>query len=130
MSRETVFVIDDEALVRKAVGLMLTQGGYGVLEAADGEEAIAVIQSYASDFPVRAIICDLDMPKVNGYDLISFIRAKLPSVPIIVLTGYPNAQEATSLFNQGVVDYLIKPPKVQTLLDAVSRAIADQTVFE
>lgn len=130
MSRETVFVIDDEALVRKAVGLMLTQGGYGVLEAADGEEAIAVIQSYASDFPIRAIICDLDMPKVNGYDLISFIRAKLPSVPIIVLTGYPNVQEAASLFNQGVVDYLIKPPKVQTLLDAVSRAIAEQTVFE
>jgi DNA-binding NtrC family response regulator len=129
MSRETVFVIDDEALVRKAVGLMLRQGGYDVLEAADGEEAIAVIQSYPAGFPVRAIICDLDLPKVNGYDLISFIRAKLPSVPIIVLTGYPNVQGAASLFSQGVVDYLIKPPKVQILLDAVSRAIEEQTAF-
>jgi DNA-binding NtrC family response regulator len=130
MSKGKVFVVDDEALVRKAVGLMLRQGGYDVLEAADGEEAIAVIQSYPTGFPIQAIICDLDLPKVNGYDLISFIRAKLPSVPIIVLTGYLNVQGAASLFNQGVVDYLIKPPMVQTLLDAVSRAIAEQTVFE
>jgi CheY-like chemotaxis protein len=129
MSKGKVFVVDDEALVRKAVGLMLRQGGYDVLEAADGEEAIAVIQSYPTGFQIQAIICDLDLPKVNGYDLISFIRAKLPSVPIIVLTGYPNVQGAASLFNQGVVDYLIKPPKVQTLLDAVSRAIEEQTAF-
>ncbi|MGH7219519.1 MAG: response regulator [Nitrospiraceae bacterium] len=125
-----VFIVDDEAHVRKTVGLALTQGGYEVLEAVDGEDAITAIQSHPHGFSVNAIICDIDLPKVNGHDLIAFIRAKLPSVPVIVLTGYPDVQGATSLFKQGVVDYLIKPSQAQTLLDAVRRAIGEQAVFE
>jgi two-component system, chemotaxis family, chemotaxis protein CheY len=125
-----VFIVDDEEHVRKTVGLALRQGGYEVLEAADGEEAIAMIQSYSTGFPVHVIICDIDLPKVNGHDAIAFIRAKLPSVPVIVLTGYPDVQGAASLFKLGVVDYLIKPAQAQTLLDAVRRAIGEQMVFE
>ena len=130
MSMGRVFVIDDEEHVRKTVGLALKQGGYEVLEAADGEEAIAVIQSYPAGFSLQVIICDIDLPKMHGSDLIAIIRAKLPSVPVIVLTGYPDVQGAASPFKQGVVDYLIKPSQAQTLLDAVRRAIGEQTVFE
>ena len=129
MSMGRVFIVDDEEHVRKTVGLVLKQGGYEVLEAADGEEAIATIQSYPTGFPVHVIICDIDLPKVNGNDLIAFIREKLPSVPVIVLTGHPDVQEAASLFKQGVVDYLIKPSQAQTLLDAVRRAIGEQALF-
>ena len=124
-----VFVVDDEAHVRKTVGLALRQGGYEVLEAADGEEAMAAIQSYPTGFSVHAIICDIELPKVNGHDLIAFMREKLPSVPIIVLTGHPDVQGATSLFKQGVIDYLIKPAQAQTLLDAVRRAIGEQALL-
>ena len=130
MSMGRVFIIDDDEHVRKTVGLVLRQGGYEILEAADGEEAIAVIQSSSTSFSVHAIICDIDLPKVNGHDLIAFIRAKLPTVPVIVLTGYPNVQGAASLFKQGVVDYLIKPAQAQTLLDAVRRAIGEQVLHE
>ena len=130
MSKGRVFIVDDEEHVRKTVGLALKQGGYEVLEAADGEEAIATIQAYPTGFPVHAIICDMEMPKVNGKDLIAYIRATLPSVPVIVLTGHPDVQSAASLFKQGVVDYLIKPSQPQTLLDAVRRAIGEQAVFE
>jgi DNA-binding NtrC family response regulator len=125
-----VFIIDDEEHVRKTVGLALTQAGYEVLEAADGEEAIAAIQSYSTGFSIQVIICDIELPKVNGHGLIAFIRAKLPSVPVIVLTGCPDVHGATSLFKQGVVDYLIKPAQVQTLLDAVRRAIGEQALHE
>jgi DNA-binding NtrC family response regulator len=127
MSLGRVFIIDDEEHVRKTVGLALKQGGYEVFEAADGEEAIATIQSGPS---VQAIICDIALPKVNGHDLIAFIRMKLPSVPVIVLTGHPDVQGAASLFKLGVVDYLIKPAQAQTLLEAVRRAIGEQAVFE
>jgi len=130
MSIGKIFVIEDEQHVRNAVGLVLKQGGYEVLEAADGEEAMAAIQSSVIGFSVQAIICDLGLPKVNGHDLIAFIRAKLPSVPIIVLTGHPDVQSAASLFKQGVVDYLVKPAQAHTLLDAVRRAIGEQAVFE
>ena len=124
-----VFIIDDDEQVREAVGLVLKQAGYEVLEATDGEEAITVIESHPTGFLAQAIICDLDLPKVNGHDLIAFIREKLPTVPVIVLTGYPDVQGAASLFKQGVVDYLIKPGRAQTLLDAVRRAIGEQALF-
>ena len=124
-----VFIVDDDENVRKTLGLVLKQSGYEVLEAADGEEAIAAIESYSTDFSLQVIICDIDLPKVNGHDVIAFIREKLPMVPVIVLTGYPDVQGAASLFKQGVVDYLIKPGRAQTLLDAVRRAIGEQALF-
>jgi two-component system chemotaxis response regulator CheY len=124
-----VFIVEGEEHVRKTVGLALKQGGYEVLEAADGEEAIAAIQSYPTGLPVQAIICGIELPKVNGNDFIAFIRAKLPSVPVIVLTGYPDVQGAASLFKQGVVDYLVKPAQAQTLLDAVRRPTGEQALF-
>ena len=130
MSMGRVFIIDDEEHVRKTVGLALKQGGYEVLEAADGEEAIALIQSFSTGFSVHAIICDIEMPKMHGNDVIAFIREKLPSVPVIVLTGHPDVQGAASLFRQGVVDYLIKPTQAQTLMDAVRRAIGEQVLLQ
>ena len=124
-----VFIVDDDEHVREAVGFVLKQAGYQVLEAADGEEAIAAIESYSSGFSIQAIICDIHLPKVNGHDLIAFIREKLPTVPVIVLTGYPDVKGAASLFKQGVVDYLLKPGRADTLLDSVRRAIGEQALF-
>jgi FixJ family two-component response regulator len=69
------------------------------------------------------------LPQSSGKEVITFIRAKLPSVPIIVLTGYPDVQAAASLFKQGVVDYLVKPAQAQTLLDSVRRAINEQALL-
>lgn len=123
-----VLVVDDEEQVRKTVSLVLKQAGYEVIEAADGEEVIDMVQSYPSGFSAQAIICDIHLPKVNGHDLIAFIRQKLPTVPVIVLTGYPDVQGAAALFKQGVVDYLIKPGRADTLLDAIRRAIGEQAL--
>lgn len=124
-----VLVVEDEEHVRKTVSLVLKQGGYEVLEATDGEQAIAAVQDYPNGVPVHAIICDLGLPNVKGNDVIAFIRAKLPSVPVIVMTGHPDVQGAAFLFKQGVVDYLIKPAQAQTLLDAVRRAIGEQALL-
>ncbi len=125
-----VLIVEDEEHVRKTVGLALKQGGYDVLEAVDGEQAINALQSYPVDCPVHAIICDLNLPKIHGNEVITYIRAKLPAVPVIVLTGQPDVQGAAQLFKQGVVDYLIKPAQAQTLLEAVRRAIGEQTMLE
>jgi len=130
MSTGKIFIIADEEHVRKTMCLALKQGGYEVLEAAEGEEAIAAIQSFPTGFSADAIICDIGLPKVNGNDVIAFIRARLPSVPVLVLTGQPDVQGAAALFKQGVVDYLIKPAQAQTLLDAVRRAIGEQALLE
>lgn len=123
-----VLIVDDDEHVRNIVGFILNQGGYEVIEATDGEDAIAMIESYPPGFSAHAIICDINLPKLNGYDLIAFIRQMLPTVPVIVLTGYPDVQGAEALFKQGVVDYLIKPAQADTLLEAVKRAICEQAI--
>src|SRR5262249_22586094 len=124
-----ILLVENEEHVRKTVGLALRQGGYDVIEAVDGAHAISRIQSEAMAQTVHAVICDLGLPKISGNDVISFIRMRLPSVPIIVLTGQPDVRGAAQLFNQGVVDYLVKPAQAQTLLDSVRRAIREQTML-
>ena len=125
-----VLVVEDEEHVRKTVGFALKQGGYEVLEAEDGEQAIATMQSFSQSIPVHAVICDINLPKLSGSEVIAFIRATLPAVPIIVMTGHPDVQGAAALFKQCVVDYLVKPSQAQTLLDSVRRAIGEQALLE
>jgi DNA-binding NtrC family response regulator len=124
-----ILVVEDEEHVRRTVGLALKQGGYEVIEATDGEQAIKAVQTETQTHTVDAIICDLALPKLSGNEVIAFLRAKLPSVPIIVLTGHPDVQGAAALFKQGVVDYLVKPAQAQTLLDSVRRAINEQALL-
>jgi Response regulator containing CheY-like receiver, AAA-type ATPase, and DNA-binding domains len=124
-----ILIVEHEEHVRRTVGLVLRQGGYEVIEVMDGEQAILTIQAETQNHAVSAIICDLGLPQSSGKEVITFIRAKLPSVPIIVLTGYPDVQAAASLFKQGVVDYLVKPAQAQTLLDSVRRAINEQALL-
>ncbi|MGH7166173.1 MAG: response regulator, partial [Nitrospiraceae bacterium] len=87
-----ILVVDDEADVRKTVRLTLAKAGYDVVEAEDGEKAIAAIKSGDNPLMVDTVICDLHMPKVNGLEAIAFFRSQFPSVPVIVLTGKPDVQ--------------------------------------
>src|SRR5678815_2225048 len=96
-----ILIVENEENVRRTVGLALRQGGYEVIEAIDGEQAIQAIQGDMQSPSVSAIICDLGLPKLSGNEVVAFIRAKLPSVPIIVLTGQPDVQGAAFLFKQG-----------------------------
>src|SRR5262249_49528370 len=124
-----ILIVENEDDVRRTVGLALKQAGYEVIEAADGEGAIEVIQTDIQSHSINAVICDLSLPKLNGNQVIAFIRTSMPSVPIIVLTGHPDVQGAAFLFKQGVVDYLIKPAQAQTLLASVRRAIGEQALL-
>src|SRR2546426_7432311 len=60
---------------------------------------------------VDDIICDIRMPKINILEAIAFFRQQYPSVPVLVLTGYPDIQLTTNLLKQGVVDYMVKDRK-------------------
>ena len=123
-----ILIVENEEHVRRTVGLALKQGGYEVIEAVDGEQAIQTVQADLYIQGLSAIICDLGLPKLNGNEVIAFIRAKLPSVPVIVLTGQADVKGAAALFKQGVVDYVVKPAQAQTLLDSVRRAINEQAL--
>ena len=122
MSLGRILVVDDEADVRKSVRLTLVKAGYDVVEAEDGEKAIQAIRSGDNPIMVDAIVSDIHMPKVGGMEAIAYFRKEFPSVPIIVLTGQPDLAGASSLYKQGVVDYLVKPIEPEKLTAAVHKA--------
>jgi two-component system chemotaxis response regulator CheY len=120
-----VLVVDDEADVRKSVRLILSKAGYEVIEAEDGEVGVQTVKSGDNPFSLDAIICDLNMPKMSGMEAIPYFRSQFPSCPVIVLTGAGTVDRATTLFKQGVVEFLTKPIDQEKLLGTVKKAVKE-----
>ncbi|HLG44111.1 MAG TPA: response regulator [Nitrospirales bacterium] len=121
-----ILIVDDESSIRKVLRVTLTDAGYEVVEADHGGRGIEVIRSDDNMLMVDVIICDIRMPKINGLEAIDFFRQQFPSVPIIVLTGFPDTKMATNLITKGVVDYLVKPVEDAKLLASVKAAMAQR----
>ena len=118
-----VLVVDDEENIRKLVRMTLTKAGYDVVEASNGEEAVKVIRSDDNPLMVDVITCDIRMPKVNGVEAIAFFRQQFPSIPVVVITGFPETDMAINLMKQGVVDYVPKPVEGEKLLAVIDKAM-------
>jgi CheY-like chemotaxis protein len=118
-----ILIVDDEEPIRKTLHLLLTKSGYDVEEAEDGDAATRVLNTGENPMMVDIIICDIRMPKINGIEAIDYFRNRYPSVPVIVLTGYPDTGLSTALMKDGVVEYLVKPIDRENLLTAVKSAM-------
>ena len=127
-SEGLVLVVDDEPDVRKVVRLTLEKAGYDVLEAEDGAKAIEEIKQGENSLLLNLIITDIRMPNMNGIDVINYYRKEWPSVPLIVLTGFPDLDMATSMLQHGVVDYLVKPVEAEKLRASVAKALEQRKV--
>ena len=125
MPRGRILVVDDDPGMRKAVRLILVRKGYEVIEAEDGEQGIATLESGDNPVKVVAVISDLIMPRGSGVEVTAYVRSHHPSIPVIVLSGSGNVQTAALLLEQGAAEYLSKPVEAGQLLAAVEKAIKD-----
>lgn len=125
-----VLVVDDEASVRKPITLSLQKTGYEVIEAENGEQAIEALNAGDNPLLVDTILCDIRMPKINGIDAIAYFRSHYPSIPVVVLTGYPDVELAVSLMKAGVRDYLVKPVAKDDLLRIIRHAVEHHELFK
>jgi two-component system chemotaxis response regulator CheY len=123
-----VLVIDDEPDIRKVIRLTLEKAGYDVVEAGDGEQAIRIINEGEHPMVIDVIITDIRMPKINGLEAIDYFQTEYPSVPLIVLTGFPDLGMATRLLNRGLIDYLVKPVESEKLISAVADAFLQRSI--
>ncbi len=123
-----VLVMEDEPDIRTAVRMMLAKGGYSVLEAEDGEKAIEVINTGQNRLMLDVIICDIRMPKISGVEAIAYFQKEYPRVQLIVLTGFPDTEMATSYLKTGVVEYLVKPVEPEKLKAAVEKAMEQREI--
>ena len=92
-----ILVVDDEALIRETLAEYLTQEGFHVCACADGEEALAV----ASDRPFDVALCDVQLPGMDGIELLNHVRRTKPGVPVIVLTAFGTVQTAVEEMKAG-----------------------------
>lgn len=116
--KKTIMVVDDSAVMRQAVAFTLINAGFDVLEAVDGEDALAKL----SGQKVNLIICDLNMPKMDGIGFLKAVRA-MPEhryAPVIMLTT--ESQEAKMMEGKlaGAKAWMIKPFKPERIVEAVS----------
>ena len=111
MSNITVLVVDDEARMRKLIKDFLSQKGYSILEAGDGEEALKVLEEKQNS--IDLILLDVMMPKLDGWSVLRQIR-QTSKVPIIMLTARGEEQDELFGFELGVDEYISKPfsPKI------------------
>jgi two-component system chemotaxis response regulator CheY len=123
-----ILVVDDEEEVRRTIRLQLSGTNYEVIEAEDGEKAIELLDA-ENVLIVDAIICDVRMPKISGLEAVAYFRREYPSIPVIVLTGYPDVKLAVEFLKEGVVEYLVKPVEKERLIEVVTKAASQRTLF-
>ena len=110
MDKLKIMVVDDESRMRKLVKDFLKKKDFEVIEAADGEEALDI---FFKDKSISLIICDVMMPKINGFDVVKEIR-QYSQVTIIMLTAKGEESDELNGFDLGVDEYISKPfsPKI------------------
>jgi CheY-like chemotaxis protein len=118
---ETVLVVDDDDDVRDAVVLALESGGYTVLRATEGTEALEVIETNADT--IELVITDLNMPVRGGAELIDDLAKAHPNLPVVVVSGY-SSSENTDLPPE--VLFVPKPFSTKMLLACVRQALDDR----
>jgi CheY-like chemotaxis protein len=112
-------VVDDDPMLREIVGEVLEDAGYAVGAAADGAEALAKVR----DHPPAALVLDLMMPVMTGWELLEACRAEslCPDVPVLVMSAGHRAAAAEHL---GARAFLAKPFDIERLLAEVGRLVA------
>ncbi len=115
-----ILVVDDEARMRKLVQDFLTNKGFQVIEAGDGEEAVDI---FFADKDIALVLLDVMMPKMDGWEVLKTIR-KYSQVPVIMLTARSEERDELQGFSLGVDEYISKPfsPKILVArVDAILR---------
>ncbi|ORC31783.1 sigma-54 dependent transcriptional regulator [Marispirochaeta aestuarii] len=117
-----VLIVDDEKNIREGLGKALELEDYNVFLAADGKEALAVINSEEIDL----IITDLKMPEMSGEELLKKVASAYPTVPVIILTGHGTIESAVNAMRDGAYDFITKPLNLDRLSLMVKRALQNR----
>ncbi len=118
MSRRTVFIIDDEEMIRKVVSIHLHKADYNVIQSSGGADIFDELQN--NDFEV--VICDVSMPDVDGIKILKYIIDHFNDIPVLMLTGLVDINIAIDAMKIGASDFLLKPVKREQLCIAIQNA--------
>lgn len=115
-----VLTIDDEEFIRDCFSDILEDNGYEVIQAENGRIGLEKIREYKPDL----ILCDLQMPEVNGLEVVRTVKEEFEKTPILIISGAGVLDDAIEAVRMGAWDYLVKPLfNLNVLLQAVEKAL-------
>ena len=119
-----ILVVDDDASARAALESLLRSGPYEVVAAEDGAEALAL----SLEHPPDVVVTDLQMPQMNGLELMKRLHEADRALPVIVVTSLHDVSAAVAAMREGAEDYLTKPIEFEVLTVAIERALEQRDV--
>ena len=122
----TILVADDDGTVRRSLVRLLKAEGFRVVEAADGDAALARIGEDQPD----AVLLDLRMPRRDGLEVLAEIGTGLAELPVIVVTAFGGSAPAIEAMRRGAYDYLTKPFDLDEVLLTLRRALRQRALAE
>jgi len=120
--KKMVMVVDDSINVRRFLALTLEKAGYRVEQAKDGQDALEKLQA---GLPVQAVVCDIEMPRLDGYGFLAHVKSK-PSckhLPVVMLTSRSGEKHRQLAISLGAKAYFSKPFREQELLQTIEQLI-------
>ncbi|MCP4538148.1 MAG: PAS domain S-box protein [Chloroflexi bacterium] len=118
---QTILVVEDADATRRAVVDSLKMLGYQILEATNGQEALALFEQRADD--IAMVLSDVVMPEMGGEALFWALREHDPTIKVILMTGHPIEKELGELQVEGLNGWLLKPPVIEQLAQTIARVL-------
>ena len=117
-----VLVVDDSREIREfVVRCVLEPNGFEAVEATNGAEGVR--KALKGD--VDLVLLDLEMPRMNGFEVLDALRARHSEVPVILMTSHGSEAVAVEVFRKGVRDYVIKPFTADDMLATIERSLRE-----
>ena len=118
----TVLVVEDEESLRETLALTLELNDHTVLTAKDGVAAVEIFRQHQDE--IGGVLCDVNMPRMNGWETLMALRKLVPDLPVILLSGYSDDQVLAADHPERPQAFLHKPCEVQVLLNAINQMMA------
>ena len=119
-----VLLVEDDQSVRFVTSSMLENLGFEVIEAPGGVEALEAFRQHHGE--IRCVVCDLTMPRMNGWETLAALRALSPELPVILASGYSEDQVLAEPHRERPQAFLAKPFRVDDLAEVIGRALAKE----
>lgn len=121
-----ILIIDDERAIRNVLKDILSNEGFKVEEAADGEQGLNKFNAGSFD----VVLCDIKMPKLDGMEFLQQVIEKGVDTPVIMISGHGNIETAVDAVKKGAFDYISKPPDLNRLLITIRNAMDKTTLVK
>jgi len=121
-----IFIIDDDESIRWVLEKFLERNHYHFQSFEQGQTALSELEQIQPDL----ILCDIRLPDIDGLELLQHVKQSYPNIPVIMMTGHSDLQNAVNAFQQGAFEYLPKPFDLNELGSTITRAIEEQQKSE